>query len=131
MFEGEEPTTPGKTEFYEPVPPRVRPGEMGLPPSDAVVLFDGSDLEQWQSSVTQGPAEWILNDDGSMTVKDKSGDIETKEHFGSVQLHLEWRSPSEIKALINPEGTAVSFFKVFMKFRFLTTTITRLMSTVK
>tara|TARA_B100001093_G_scaffold519295_1_gene607638 strand:+ start:61292 stop:62107 length:816 start_codon:yes stop_codon:yes gene_type:complete len=111
LFEGEEPTTPNKTEFYEPVPPRVRPGESGLPPSDAIVLFDGSDLEQWRSSMTQGPAQWMLNDDGSMTVKDKSGDIETKEHFGSVQLHLEWRSPIEIQGSNQSRGNSGVFLQ--------------------
>lgn len=111
LFVGEEPTTPDKTEFYEPVPPKVRPGEMGLPPSDAIVLFDGSNLAQWKSSLNEGPADWILNGDGSMTVKDKSGNIETKEHFGSVQLHLEWRSPSEIQGSNQSRGNSGVFLQ--------------------
>ena len=91
-----EPTTPEETEFYEPVPPKVTPGKDGAPPSDAIVLFDGSNLDQWISTVDSTAAKWHLNGDGSMTVKDKSGDIQTKRNFGSVQLHIEWRSPAEV-----------------------------------
>lgn len=91
----DEPTGPEATEIYEPVPPRVVPGESGAPPSDAIVLFNGTDLSAWAHRDGRD-AEWILNEDGSMTVKDKSGDIATKRSFGSIQLHLEWASPSEI-----------------------------------
>ena len=91
-----EPTTPEATEVYEPVPPRVVPGKNGIPPSDAIVLFDGSDLDEWISTVDSTAAKWHLNGDGSMTVKDKTGDIQTKQNFGSVQLHIEWRSPAEV-----------------------------------
>ena len=95
-----EPTVPEATEIYEPVPPKVVPGKNGLPPSDAIVLFDGSNLDQWISAVDSTAAKWHLNGDGSMTVKDKTGDIQTKQNFGSVQLHIEWRSPAEV----NGEG---------------------------
>ena len=92
-----EPTTPEETELYEPVPPKVTPGENGAPPSDAIVLFDGTSLDNWISSVDSTAAKWILNDDGSMTVKDRTGDIQTKQNFGSVQLHIEWKSPAEVQ----------------------------------
>src|SRR5690606_15295784 len=80
-----------------PVPPKVVPGAHGAPPSDALVLFDGRDLDQWISAVDSTAAPWILNAEGSMTVKDRSGDIQTKRDFGSVQLHLEWRSPAQVQ----------------------------------
>lgn len=92
-----EPTKPEQTEFYEPVPPKVTPGEDGAPPSDAIVLFDGTSLDNWISSADSTAAKWILNDEGSMTVKNKTGDIQTKQNFGSVQLHIEWKSPSEVQ----------------------------------
>src|SRR5690606_5834141 len=91
-----EPTRPEATERYEPVPPRVVPGPNGAPPSDAIPLFQGKDLDQWISSVDSTAAPWILGPDGSMTVKDRSGSIQTKRNFGSVQLHLEWRSPEAV-----------------------------------
>ena len=92
----QEPTTPEATELYEPVPPRVTPGVNGSAPSDAIVLFDGTSLDAWESA-NGGEATWILNEDGSMTVADRTGDIRTKEVFGSVQLHLEWRSPADVR----------------------------------
>jgi hypothetical protein len=92
----QEPTSPEATELYEPVPPKVTPGVNGGAPSDAIVLFDGTSFDAWESA-NGGEAPWILNDDGSMTVADRTGDIRTKEVFGSVQLHLEWRSPADVR----------------------------------
>nr|WP_299071131.1 DUF1080 domain-containing protein [uncultured Allomuricauda sp.] len=92
-----EPTKPEATEYYEPVPPKVVPGKNGSAPSDATVLFDGKEFSKWVSSTDSTAVKWHLNDDGSMTVKDKTGNIQTKENFGSMQLHIEWRSPAEIQ----------------------------------
>lgn len=92
-----EPTTPEETEVYEPVPPKVIPGKAGAPPSDAIVLFDGTSFKNWISSRDSTDAKWLLNEDGSMTVKDKTGDIQTKQNFGSIQLHIEWKSPAEVQ----------------------------------
>lgn len=64
-------------------------------PSDAIVLFDGSDLEQWHHDKGQ-PAQWAVTD-GEMTVKPGTKGIATKEIFCDVQLHIEWRSPMPIK----------------------------------
>jgi hypothetical protein len=95
--EGVEPTTPEETEVYEPVPPAVRPFENNGAPSDAIVLFDGSSFDEWMMVNDSSEVSWILNKDGSMTVKDKTGDIMTKQHFGDVQLHIEWSSPAEVQ----------------------------------
>ncbi|MBR9853599.1 MAG: DUF1080 domain-containing protein [Algicola sp.] len=92
-----EPTTPEETEIYKPVPPKVIPGKAGAPPSDAIVLFDGTSFNNWISSRDSTNAKWVLNADGSMTVKDKTGDIQTKQSFGSIQLHIEWKSPAEVQ----------------------------------
>ncbi|UII81369.1 DUF1080 domain-containing protein [Flagellimonas sp. CMM7] len=92
-----EPTTPEATEFYEPVPPRVIPGKNNAAPSDAIVLFDGKDFDQWIRSVDSTAVKWHLNADGSMSVNDKTGNIQTKNNFGSMQLHIEWKSPAEIQ----------------------------------
>jgi hypothetical protein len=93
----EEPTKPEATEFYEPVPPVVIPGKNGSAPSDAIVLFDGSNLDAWESTRGEGgAAPWTINKDGSMTVANRTGDIRTKQSFGDVQLHIEWSSPKEV-----------------------------------
>ena len=92
MHEGD--YKPEDTEFYEPVPPKVKPGENNQPPSDAAVLFGGKDLSGWES-VNGGAAKWKV-ENGIFTIVPKSGGIRTKENFGDFQLHIEWRSPQEI-----------------------------------
>ncbi|HEY2682224.1 MAG TPA: DUF1080 domain-containing protein [Steroidobacteraceae bacterium] len=75
-----------------PRPPVVTPGhEAGQPPSDAVVLFDGKNLDAWQSD-KGGPARWKV-ENGYMEVVGGTGDIVTKQKFGDCQLHVEFRSP--------------------------------------
>lgn len=92
-----EPTKPEATEFYEPKVPVVDPtGNNGVP-SDAIVLFDGTSLDGWVTSKDSTEAKWHLNEDGSMTVADKTGNIQTKRNFGDLQLHIEWRSPAEVQ----------------------------------
>ena len=51
----------------------------------------------WEMANDSSAVVWYLNDDGSMTVKDEAGDIQTKQKFGDVQLHIEWRSPAEVQ----------------------------------
>ena len=85
-----------------PIPPVVETagvGPMGLQaqaPSDAVVLFDGKDLSQWQSFETglAGPATWKV-ENGYMEVMPKTGNIYSREKFGDSQIHIEWASPAE------------------------------------
>ena len=84
---------PEKTEVWKPVPAMVDPGHPGHPPSDAIVLFDGTDLSEWQGR--DGEARWKV-EDGAMTVRPGTGDLTTKRGFGDVQLHIEWRTPTEI-----------------------------------
>jgi hypothetical protein len=112
-YQGEEPTTPEATEVYEPVPPKVTQDENGVP-SDAIVLFNGTNLDEWISATDSTAAKWTINKDGSMTVKDKSGFIQTKRNFGSIQLHLEWKSPVDI---LN-EGQARANSGVFIQQRY-------------
>lgn len=87
-----EPTKPEATEVWEPKRKKVTLNGENAVPSDAIVLFDGTNLDAWESVKDKSKAPWILNKDGSMTVADKTGDIQTKKAFGSVQLHVEWRS---------------------------------------
>lgn len=78
-----------------PQPPKVTPGENGAPPSDAVVLFDGSDLSEWES-VNGGEAQWTVGD-GWFEVNPGTGSIASKKKFGSIQLHLEFSAPTVVK----------------------------------
>ena len=72
-----------------PEPKVVTPGEGTAPPSDAIILFDGTNLEAWK-----GGEKWKIAD-GIATAT--GGGIETKQKFGDMQLHIEWASPAEVK----------------------------------
>ncbi len=82
------------TDKWEPVPPIVTPGNGTTPPSDAIVLFDGTDMDQWEKPNGE-PVGWKL-EDGAMTVVKETGAIQSKQSFGDMQLHLEWRAPAEV-----------------------------------
>jgi hypothetical protein len=110
----EEPTNPAATEIWEPKPPIVSVNHTTKIPSDAIVLFNGTNFNEWTSSIDSTAINWILNTDKSMTVRDKMGDIQTKRNFGSVQLHLEWRSSKEISA----NGQSRSNSGVFLQNRY-------------
>jgi Domain of Unknown Function (DUF1080) len=98
------------TEQWEPVPPLVAPAaNAGAPPSDALVLFDGSDLSQWATQRDDSPASWTVAG-GVVTVHKPSGNIATRRTFGSFQLHLEWRVPVGITG----EGQARGNSGVFL-----------------
>lgn len=89
---------PKATEVWEPEPRIVTPGTAGnaAPPADAVVLFDGTNLDEWTSvNKVNAPAEWTVSD-GVVTVKKGTGNIQTKRLFTDYQLHLEWRIPENI-----------------------------------
>ena len=88
------PPRPEDTEVWEPEPAVVAPGRTGASPSDAVVLFDGTDLTGWTHE-DGSEAEWYV-EDGVMTVAPGTGNIRTRQGFGDVQLHIEWRTPAEI-----------------------------------
>ncbi|MDQ3395242.1 MAG: DUF1080 domain-containing protein [Bacteroidota bacterium] len=101
---------PKLTEVWKPVPKVVAPGaESRLPPSDAIVLFDGKDLSKWQSADGSAP-KWEVKD-GAFTVKKGTGDIQTKDGFHDMQLHIEWRSPAEIKAEGQSRGNSGIFLQ--------------------
>lgn len=76
-----------------PRPPVITPGEGAAPPSDAIVLFDGTDLSQWINDKTGGVPGWKI-ENGYVEIVPKSGSIHTKQAFGDMQLHLEWAAPT-------------------------------------
>ncbi len=70
------------------ITPAASPGQ---PPAGALVLFDGTSLEEW-TALDGSPARWEVRD-GYMEVAPRTGDIQTVRQFGDVQLHIEWASP--------------------------------------
>lgn len=103
-------TDPKKTEVWEPEPETIT-FENNIP-SDAVILFDGNTLEAWESSTDSiVNAPWPINRDGSFTVAPGSGDIQTKQKFGDIQLHLEWKAPQQISGEGQGRGNSGIFFQ--------------------
>jgi Domain of Unknown Function (DUF1080) len=100
---------PEDTEVWEPVPKVVAPGATdAAPPSDAIVLFDGKNLDEWVSNRDKSPARWIVAD-GVLTVNKAGGNIETKRAFKNYQLHLEWKVPENISGNGQARGNSGVF----------------------
>lgn len=107
---------PQDTEVWEPVPAVVTPGKSpGDAPSDAIILFDGKNLNQWVSSRDSTvPAAWIVSD-GIITVKKGTGNIQTKQSFQDYQLHIEFRIPEKITGSGQARGNSGIFLAAFGK----------------
>ncbi|MEP6716198.1 MAG: DUF1080 domain-containing protein [Terriglobia bacterium] len=102
---------PEDTEVWNPEPKIVTPGAVdSAPPSDAIVLFDGRNLNEWVSNRDKTPAKWIVAD-GVMTVSKAPGvgNIETKRLFRNYQLHLEWKIPDNITGTGQARGNSGVF----------------------
>lgn len=100
---------PKLTEAWETVPKVITPGTGTTAPSDAIVLFDGSNLNEFTHE-NGTPAQWEVKD-GAMTVKPGSGAIFSKKVFGDYQLHIEFRTPSVVKG----EGQGRGNSGIFMQ----------------
>jgi hypothetical protein len=87
---------PEDTEVWQPEPKVVTPGaQCGAPPSDAVILFDGKNLDEWVSAQDKSPAKWNVAN-GVLTVNKGTGNIETRRSFKNYQFHMEWKVPENI-----------------------------------
>ncbi len=82
-------------------PPVVVPGDHHGPPADAIVLFDGQNLDAWE-----GGDQWELRDGYAIA---RNRDIRTKQHFADVQLHVEFASPSEVRGRGQGRGNSGVF----------------------
>jgi len=101
---------PEDTEVWAPEPKVVTPGSTcGAAPSDAIILFDGKNLDEWVSAKDgKSPAGWIVQD-GVLTVNKSAGNIETKRSFKDYQLHIEWRIPKDITGSGQARGNSGVF----------------------
>lgn len=106
----QQPGDPKATEYYSPVPKTVTPGSAcGDAPSDAIVLFDGTNLDEWVAvKDPSSMAKWTLADH-VMTVDKRVGDIQTKRSFADFQLHIEYRIPSNITGSGQARGNSGIF----------------------
>lgn len=103
--EKEKPLTPGgiyrEGDMQRPKPTVVTPGIATTAPGDAIVLFDGKDLSKFRRVARKGddPSEvpvWKI-ENGHAEITPKGGQLETKDKFGSCQIHLEWATPAEVR----------------------------------
>jgi len=106
-----------------PQPVRVTPGTFssqeraGQPPSDAIVLFDGKDLSNWETSKGE-PAKWLVKD-GYMEVAKDAGEIRTKARFGDCQLHIEWAPPGKVEGEGQGRGNSGVFLMGMLEIQVL------------
>lgn len=101
-----------------PQPPRVEPGtfsthdQPGKPPSDAVVLFDGTEESlkaNWTSDKNPSEAtKWVVRD-GAMECVPGSGYVRTKAEWGDCQLHIEWSAPTKVEGHSQGRGNSGVF----------------------
>jgi len=99
-----------------PQPKLVTPGtfstqaQPGIPPSDAIVLFDGTDLSKWEADEDSPgvPTKWVIRD-GAMECVPHSGYIRTREKFGDCQLHVEWTAPTKVEGESQGRGNSGVF----------------------
>src|SRR5437588_12579471 len=90
MAKAQEKAKPEDTEIWDPIPKVVTPGKTcGDAPSDAIILFDGKNLDEWVQNSDGSPAKWDVKGD-VLTVNKNYGNIETKRKFTNYQLHIEW-----------------------------------------
>ncbi|MEM1353728.1 MAG: DUF1080 domain-containing protein [Planctomycetota bacterium] len=81
-----------------PLPPVVDPGhpgtqdDAGKAPSDAIVLFDGESTDALVKANGE-PIGWRITEDGALSTVPRTGNIQSKQSFGDIQLHVEWRTP--------------------------------------
>ena len=100
---------PEETEVWEPVPAVVTPGaDFASPPSDAIILFDGKNEDEWVLVKDKSPAAWTVAA-GVLTVAKAQGSIETKRHFKNYQLHIEWKEPADIAGTSQGRGNSGVF----------------------
>ena len=101
---------PEMTEIWDPEIRVVTPGETPAnAPSDAIVLFDGTNLNEWTNGKGEA-AEWIVAD-GCVTVKKGTGTMKTKRQFQDYQLHIEWRTPAEVVGESQGRGNSGIFMQ--------------------
>ena len=107
------PMKPQMTEIWEPEVEVVVPGKkLGDAPSDAIILFDGTNLDQWTSQKDNSkPAPWKIVDNDHLEVVPGSGGISTKMKFGDCQIHLEFSAPDVVEGESQGRGNSGLFLQ--------------------
>lgn len=104
----EEITNPEDTEIWGPIPLIIETSSQSVP-SDAIILFEGESLNNWEK-LDGSKALWSVEKD-AFTIKPGTGDIITKKKFADTQLHIEWRTPIVGNATGQNRGNSGIFFQ--------------------
>ncbi len=111
----------GQWHVHDPDRPQPRvvtpSAEIGKPPSDAIVLFDGKDLSKWRYA--SGDAAGWKVENGYVECAAKTGDIFTKDEFGDVQLHIEFATPNPPSGDSQGRGNSGVFLMGLYEFQVL------------
>lgn len=107
------PMKPEMTEIWEPEVEVVTPAKtVGDAPSDAIILFNGTNLDQWVSQKDSTlAAPWKIVDGTHMEVVPGSGNIQTKMKFGDCQLHIEFSAPDKVESESQGRGNSGLFLQ--------------------
>jgi len=101
---------PEATEVWEPEPRVVSTDVITAPPSDAIILFDGSNLDKWFKAEDHSTALWKI-EGNHMTVVKNTGSIMTRDSFGDIQFHMEFRTPAVVEGEGQGRGNSGVFFQ--------------------
>jgi hypothetical protein len=102
------PLIPGSPwRVHDPGRPQPRVVDPGPPPSDAVRLFDGQDLSEWEDAAGDAPRWTVV--DGCMVVAPGGGSVQTRRALGDCQLHVEWAAPGAVEGDDQARGNSGVF----------------------
>ncbi len=103
--------TPGMTEIWEPEVKIIQPGATNSDaPSDAIVLFNGGDINSEWTDSRGNPSKWIVQDGALVSVRG-AGVIKSRRKFTNFQLHIEWKTPSEVTGESQGRGNSGVFLQ--------------------
>ncbi|WP_020601003.1 3-keto-disaccharide hydrolase [Spirosoma panaciterrae] len=116
---------PQSTEIWEPVPPVVTPGTNSpntagtTAPSDAIVLFDGKNTDEWVAIKGYAPANWEKTNEGPLKWPVTDGAMystrgfsaRSKKEFTDFQLHIEFKSPEKVEGTSQGRGNSGIFLQ--------------------
>jgi len=102
----------------QPIPPKVTGVIDGRPPSDAIILFDGDDMDSWEHVRTGEPPRWHI-ENGILTVANGTGTLVSKQSFADIQMHIEWKPNAEIIGSGQSRGNSGIFMQSLFEIQML------------
>ena len=101
-----------------PIPTKVTGVANGQPPSDAIILFDGTNMDSWEHVRSGEPSQWIIEND-ILTVANGTGTLVSKQAFGDIQMHIEWMPSATIQGEGQSRGNSGIFMQALFEIQML------------